>query len=171
MLEGFSEWLTNTPVSTFLANTTHVSTWLIVPVSQTVHIIGVAVVMIAVGMLNLRLLGIAGTRQSFAQMTGQYMPWLWGALIALFVTGALQTLAEPGRELLNVGFRIKMVLLVIVVAITMLYERRLKIDPNYWESSSDRRALAHRLAAFSLVLWVGIVAAGRLIAYLDMRLE
>ena len=33
------------------------------------------------------------------------------------------------------------------------------------------RALAHRLAAFSLVLWVGIVAAGRLIAYLDMRLE
>ena len=117
------------------------------------------------------LLGIAGTRQSFAQMTGQYMPWLWGALIALFVTGALQTLAEPGRELLNVGFRIKMVLLVIVVAITMLYERRLKIDPNYWESSSDRRALAHRLAAFSLVLWVGIVAAGRLIAYLDMRLE
>ena len=58
MLEGFSEWLSSTPVNAFLADTTKLSTWLIVPMSQTIHIVGVAVVMIAVGMLNLRLLGV-----------------------------------------------------------------------------------------------------------------
>jgi hypothetical protein len=31
--------------------------------------------------------------------------------------------------------------------------------------------MAHVLATVSLVLWVGIAAAGRLIAYLDMRQE
>jgi hypothetical protein len=171
MLEGFSEWLSNTPVSTFLADTTHLSTWLIVPMSQTIHIIGVAVVMIAVGMINLRLMGIAGTRQSFAQLTGQYMPWLWGALIVLLITGVIQTIAEPGREILNVGFRIKVVLLAIVVAITALYESRVKTDPNYWDSTSGRKKTAYQLASLSLVCWIGIAIAGRMIAYMDMRLE
>lgn len=171
MLEGFSEWLTNTPVNAFLADTTRMSTWLIVPMSQTIHIVGVAVVMIAVGMLNLRLLGVGVTRQSFAQMSAQYMPWLWGAMIVLLFTGVVQTVAEPGREILNVGFRIKIVLLAIVVAITALYEQRVKSDPNYWDASSARKKTAYKLASLSLVLWVGIAIAGRMIAYMDMRLE
>jgi hypothetical protein len=171
MLEGFSEWLSSTPVNAFLADTTKLSTWLIVPMSQTIHIVGVAVVMIAVGMLNLRLLGVAGRRQSFGQMTTQYMPWLWGALIVLFITGVIQTVAEPGREILNVGFRIKVVLLAVVIAITAIYEKRVKTDPNYWEATEERKQTAAKLAIFSLVLWVGIAVAGRMIAYLDMRLE
>ena len=93
------------------------------------------------------------------------------ALIILFITGAVQTIAEPGRELLNIGFKAKMVLLVIVVAIAMVYENTVKKDPNYWEHSPERRRKAHVLATVSLVLWFGIAAAGRLIAYLDMRQE
>ena len=81
----------------------------------------------------------------------------------------MQTIAEPGRELLNVSFRIKMVLLLITVAITIFYEHAVKGDPNYWEHSLERRKMARMLASFSMVLWFGIAAAGRLIAYLDMR--
>jgi len=171
MLEGFSDWLTQTELNAFLANTTRMSTWLIIPVSQSIHILCVAVVMIAIGILNLRLLGIAGKRESFAQLTAELMPWIWTSLIILFITGAVQTIAEPGRELLNIGFKAKMVLLVIVVAITMVYENTVKKDPNYWEHSPERRRKAHVLATVSLVLWFGIAAAGRLIAYLDMRQE
>jgi hypothetical protein len=171
MLETFSTWLAQTPLNAFLSDTNHMSTWLIIPISQTIHILGVTVVMMAVGMLNLRLLGIAGTRQSFAQVSAQYMPWLWGGLIVLFLTGVLQTIAEPGRELLNISFKIKMVMLLIVVAITALYEQRVKGEPNYWDMTPERRQMAYTLASLSLVLWVAIVAAGRLIAYLDMRLE
>ena len=171
MLEDFSEWLTQTQLSAFFADTTHLSTWLIIPLSQTIHILGVAVVMISVGVLNLHLLGIAGTRRSFAQLAGQLIPWIWGALIVLFVTGALQTIAEPGRELLNLGFRVKMVLLLIVAAITLIYQITLGKDPHYWEYTVQRRQAARTLATISLVLWVGIAVAGRLIAYLDMRGE
>ncbi|HXJ00504.1 MAG TPA: DUF6644 family protein [Micropepsaceae bacterium] len=169
MLEDFSQWLAQTQLSAFLADTTHLSTWLIIPVSQCIHILAVAVVLISVGVLNLHLLGIGGTRQTFAQLARQLIPWVWGALFVLFLTGALQTIAEPGRELLNIGFRIKMAMLVLTAATTLIYQITLKKDPNYWELSPQRRQTGRMLATLSLFLWVGIAALGRLIAYLDMR--
>ena len=171
MLQQFSDWLTQTDINAFLSDTTHVSTWLIVPVSQSIHILAVAFIMIAVAVLNLRLLGFAGGRQNFAQLAARLMPWIWGALLALFLTGAVQTLAEPGRELLNISFQIKVVLLLIVAAITVFYERAVKRDPTYWENSPEHQRLGRFLASVSLVLWIGIAVAGRLIAYLDMRTE
>ena len=171
MLQEFSDWLTQTDLNAFLSDTTHIETWLIIPVSQSIHIMAVAVVMICVAVLNLRLLGFAGGHRSFAQMAARLMPWVWGGLIALFATGVIQTMAEPGREILNISFQIKLVLLVIVAAITVFYQRALKKDPAYWENSPEHRRMGQLLASVSLVLWIGIAVAGRLIAYLDMRSE
>ena len=93
------------------------------------------------------------------------MPWIWSALAVLFVTGAIQTIAEPTRELMNNTFRIKIVMLLIAVAITVLYRTQVQKDPDYWQRSGERRTAAFALASLSLVLWLGIVAAGRLVAY------
>jgi hypothetical protein len=169
MFESLSQWLGNTSLSLFFSDTTRLETWLIVPISQTVHILAVTVVMISVGMLNLRMLGVAGTRQTFPQLASQLIPWVWGALIALFITGLIQTIAEPGRELLNYGFRIKMVLLALSVAVTVFYEHSVRNDPNYWVYSPERQKLGRFLAISSLTMWVVIAALGRLIAYLDTR--
>lgn|SRR5215471_8713323 len=167
MLEGFTEWLEQSPLTAVFSDTNQLSTWLIIPTSQSIHIICVAVVMISVAIINLRLLGIAGNRQSFADLTGHLMPWVWTALIVLAITGAIQTIAEPSRELLNIGFRAKMIMLAIMVAIMMVYESTLKKDPHYWDQSRERRRTGKILASVSLVTWIGIVVAGRLIAYLD----
>jgi len=171
MLQGFTEWLTGTEASAVLSDTTQFATWLIIPVSQCIHLICVAIVMISVGLLNLRLLGVAGARQSFAQLADHLMPWIWAALTVLFITGTIQTVAEPGRELLNIGFKTKMVLLMCAVAITVVYQTTIRKDPKYWDRSPERRKMAQMLASISLVLWIGIAAAGRLIAYLDLRHE
>ena len=165
MLQGLSDFLEQTALHTIFADTTRLETWLIIPLSQTIHILGVAIVMTAIGMLNLQLLGVRVTKQSFAELSAGWMPWIWSALAVLFVTGAIQTIAEPTRELMNNTFRIKIVMLLIAVAITVLYRTQVKKDPDYWQRSGDRRAAAFALASLSLVLWLGIVAAGRLVAY------
>src|ERR1051326_5020318 len=103
MLEGFAEWLSLTPVNTVFSDTNEFWTWLIIPVSQCIHIVCVAIVMMSVGLLNMRLLGVTGTRQSFAQLTADLMPWFWTALIVLFLTGTVQTIAEPRSEERRVG--------------------------------------------------------------------
>jgi hypothetical protein len=165
MLQDLSDWLEQTALHTLFADTTRLETWLIIPLSQTIHILGVGVVMIAIGMLNLQLLGVRVTKQNFAELSAGWMPWIWAGMAALLVTGVVQTIAEPTRELMNNTFRIKIVMLVIAVAITFLYGAQVKKDPGYWQRSGERRAAAYALASLSLVLWLGIIAAGRLIAY------
>ena len=165
MLQELSDWLEQTALHTIFADTTRLETWLIIPLSQTIHILGVAIVMTAIGMLNLQLLGVRVTKQSFAELSAGWMPWIWSALAVLFVTGAVQTIAEPTRELMNNTFRIKIVMLLIAVAITVLYRTQVQKDPDYWQRSGERRTAAFALASLSLVLWLGIVAAGRLVAY------
>jgi hypothetical protein len=170
MFEGFVEWLQDTPLTAVLSDTTNFWTWLIIPLSQCVHLVCVAFVMMSVGLLNLKLLGGAVTRESFAQLVRHLMPWIWSALTLLFLTGVIQTIAEPARELMNIGFRTKMVLLFVTVLITVFYESTVKKDPNYW-SAPEHRNLAHVLASLSLVFWIGIVTAGRMIAYLGFQQE
>jgi hypothetical protein len=169
MFQGFVAWLEQTRASLFLSDTTGFWTWLIIPLSQCVHIISIGMLLICVGMLNFRLLGIGSDRRSFAQLAAVLMPWIWTCLVVLFLTGTVQTVAEPGRELLNVGFKVKMALLLTVVMITLLYERSVRNDPQYWEHSPGRRSMGRLLASVSLILWIGVAASGRLIAYLDMR--
>ena len=165
MFEGLSSWLEQTELHSIFSDTTHLATWLIIPISQTVHILGVAIVMIAIGMMNLHLLGVQVTQQNFAQLSSRWMPWMWAAMVVLFLTGVIQTIAEPTREFMNNTFRIKLVMLVVAVAITVIYRMQIKKDPKYWDRSGEHRTLALGLASLSLVLWLGIVAAGRLIAY------
>jgi hypothetical protein len=166
MLQEFSDWLARSQLSAVFSDTTRLETWLIIPLSQSIHILGIALVMIAVGMLNLQLLGVRVTRLSFAQHSARWMPWIWIGMAVLLVTGVVQTIAEPTREIMNHTFRIKMVMVAVVLAITVAYRRQVKTDPKYWERTSERRTVAYSLASLSLVLWLGIVAAGRLIAYI-----
>ena len=164
MVEAFCNWLVDTPLSHLFAD----RIWTIA-VSQTIHILAVSVVMISVGLLNLRMLGVGGRDRSFSNVMMQSAPWIWTALTILLLTGIVQTLAEPGRELLNVAFRVKMLLLLCTAGITYFYQKTLRKDAHYWDAGSGHRGLGVTLAVISLVFWIGIVVAGRLIAYMDMR--
>jgi hypothetical protein len=74
--------------------------------------------------------------------------------------------AEPARALQNPAFQLKMLLLVLVVGLCVAIGRPLRRDGGYWSRSAGRRGLVAVLAVTSLLLWVGIVFAGRWIAYL-----
>jgi uncharacterized membrane protein SirB2 len=157
MIESFCNWLSNTSVSL----TIQTVMW-IIPAVQTVHILCVAVVMSCMAMLDLRLIGIAGHRQSVSQMVSRFVPWVWGALPVLLASGLILIVGEPARELLNPYFRAKMVMLATVIAITFIVQRQNKKEANYWEG---RRVAAAGMGLVSLLFWVGIVTAGRWIAY------
>ena len=59
-----------------------------------------------------------------------------------------------------------MAMLAVTLAITALYATALRKDARFWERSRARRVTLKGLATLSLVLWIGVVAAGRLIAYI-----
>jgi len=157
MLERFCDWLSNTPFSLMIQSVN----W-IIPAVQTVHILCVAVVMSSMAMLDLRLIGLVGRRRAISEMAGRFVPWVWRTLVVLAASGSILIIGEPSRELLNPYFRAKMVMLVIVSLITFFVQRRTAKNAEYWET---KRAAARLAGLASLLLWVGIITAGRWIAY------
>ena len=153
-IQEFCNWLARTPVSVGLQSTP----WAI-PAVQTVHILCIAIVVTYNGMLHLRLMGVAGKSRTMAQMAGDFMPWIWGALAVLAITGVTMIIGEPARELTNLVFWLKMSMLVPVVGLTLFLQRVIKRDAVYWEATAARRKSAKVFAIVSLFLWVSILAA------------
>ena len=136
-----------------------------VPLVQTVHIIAIAVLLSSVYFISFKLLGLIRGSQSLAAASARSMPWMWSALGVLLVTGALLTITEPARELLNWAFRTKMVLVLTLSALLLLIQARLRGNAAYWSESPAKRSAARAIGAAALLIGAAIVTAGRWIAY------
>jgi hypothetical protein len=155
-------WLEQTPLSQTIQ-----STGWIVPTVQTVHILAIAAVMSSVLMIDLRLLGILGRDQPLARVSERFLPVIWWTLPILLATGILMIIGEPVRSLESPVFQLKMALLVVAMIVTLSYQVALGSDPSFWDLSIGRREGARIIAVLSLLVWAGIVFAGRWIAYYD----
>lgn len=91
------------------------------PIIQTVHILGIAVVMGSVVILDLRILGLAVPSQKISEMTRRLMPWLWWALASNFVSGSFFLFARPNRYFNNPVFGWKMSFLIPAILITLVF--------------------------------------------------
>jgi uncharacterized membrane protein SirB2 len=157
-LKQFADWLSTTSPSVFIQNN---NGWAI-PAIQTVHIVGIALVLGSVLMMNLRILGWAGTDQTVRQTTNRFGPWLNAALGLLLVTGILLIIGEPVRELMTFSFWLKMTLLAISICLTALFQMRLRKHRDEAELNGGSLKL---FAIVTLLMWASIIVLGRLIAY------
>jgi hypothetical protein len=135
------------------------------PITQSLHILGIAAVTGSSLMLNLRILGVAVPSQNVSEMIRRLMPWTWSALLVNALTGSLFVIARPLRYYFNPVFAIKFSLLVPALVLAFIIHRQSRTEAGYWERSPMRRIALGVIAAVSLVLWVGVVLAGRWIAY------
>jgi hypothetical protein len=137
------------------------------PLVQTVHILSIAAIMGSIVLIDLRVLGLALPSQSTTELVRRLMPWTWWALPALAASGLVFICARPSRYLFNPVFGLKFAMLAPAVILAVVFQRGSIRDGQFWERSRGRRAAARAVAAFSLLLWTGVVMAGRWIAYAD----
>ena len=156
----FAQWLAQTGIS--LAIQTNL--W-VIPTIQSIHIVAIGVVLSSVFMLDLRVLGWAGTDQTLGETSRRFAPWLWGALGVLFVTGLVMVIGEPVRELLSLSFWLKMSMIVVGAVLVAGFQVTLARNARQWEPSVTRRRTTRCLAVLTFLVWCSIVILGRLIAY------
>jgi hypothetical protein len=160
-LNRFAEWLSQTYLSILIQN--H-NSW-VIPTIQSIHIVGIGVVVASVFMVDLRILGWSGMDQTLRQTTNRFGPWLTGALCVLLATGALMVIGEPVRELVTVSFWIKMVLVAVGTLVAGVFQLSLRRHEQDWEDTISGRASIKWLAILTFLIWVAIIILGRLIAY------
>jgi hypothetical protein len=159
-LHDFCSWLEHTSMS----QTIQTVSW-IVPAVQTVHILAIAAVMGSVLMINLRLMGVVGRDQPLPRFSKRFLPVIRWTLPVLLATGIIMIIGEPARSLENAIFQLKMCLLIAAIIVTFGYQIPLGKNPSFWQMTKVRRGVSLVIALLSLALWVGIVFAGRWIAY------
>jgi hypothetical protein len=161
-LDAFCTWLKDTSFSVTLQSVE----W-IVPAVQTVHILAIGAVAGAALAVAFRSLGLSGRDRTTSAVAAQFLPVVWGALPVLLATGLVLIVAEPARALENPVFWTKMSLLGTAMVVTAVYHLPLRRDPTFWDGSLTRKRATKVLAIASLLLWTGIIFAGRWIAYVD----
>jgi uncharacterized membrane protein len=159
-LQAVSDYLSHTQLSLAIQSTT----WMI-PIIQSIHIACVCIVLGSYLIMDLRVLGFVGSSMPVASVVKRFVPWIWYALAVLLCTGSLLMIAEPGRDLNNPTFQLKMMLVVAISIVTYILASPLKADLGYWEASAGRQAVAKLIAIASLAMVVAIIFAGRWIAY------
>jgi Ca2+/Na+ antiporter len=161
MVKQFAEWLSTTSPSVFIQN--H-NSW-VIPTIQSIHIIGIGVVLGSAFMIYLRILGWAGLDQTLRQTAGRFGPWLTGGLWLMLVTGLLMVVGEPVRELVTFSFWLKMFLVAVSTAIATVFLVVIRRHDQQWEETLVKRRSIQGLAILTFLIWVCIIILGRLIAY------
>jgi cation transport ATPase len=155
-LLDFCAYLENTP----LALTIQGSFW-IVPLMQTLHILSISALLISALMMNLRMLNIVGKSDVISVVISRYIHIIWFALPVLLISGGILIVGEPARSLANPAFQMKMVMLIAVIGITVGIQR----IGSTGNDQMQAKGIVQLLAVLAVLLWLGIVACGRWIAY------
>lgn len=125
------------------------------------HTFGLALLVGANVIVDLRLLGVAPTiplaplRKLFRIM--------WTGFGINAVTGVLLVFAYPTKSLTNLDFYVK--LTVIGLAVWVMEKLRSRVFEDRGLGEAEMMARGANLAKLSLVLWFGAITAGRLLAY------
>ena len=156
------EWLANTSWSIAL----HESRYAFLVV-LTIHVLTLSVFVGTSLMIDLRLLGVAMIRVPASQVIERLVPWSAAGLILMMTSGALLFYAAPLVRYQNIFFRMKMATLVLALLNAWLFHRTVYRRIVDWDRDAVPPRAARVAAGLSLVLWVVIITAGRMMAYQD----
>jgi len=159
-LRDLCGWLAATPLSESIQT----AGW-IIPALQTIHILCVAVLFSSAILFDLRIWRLLQRDVPLADVARRFLPTIWPVLLILLLTGSLLIIGEPRRSLLNTTFYLKMTLLAVAIVLTVALQWPLSSAPQFWERNWGRRLVARGTAALSILVWCGIIFAGRWIAY------
>lgn len=142
---GLSVWIRDNPF------------WLIL----SFHAIGMALLVGASAIIDLRLLGVA--RDLPIAPLKKLYAIIWLGFWIQVVTGGLLLIGYPTKSLTNWDFYLKLFLIGVALAFMLVLKKKVFADESL--NDADMMARGKVLAVFTLVLWLAAITAGRMLAY------
>jgi len=151
-------WIKQTPVGEFVRN----STWAF-PTLQSLHFIGMTMLIGVVGAIDLRVLGVA--RGLPIHPLHRLLPLAFIGFGINLLTGLMFFAHDPFVYAYNMSFRIKMLLILVAGLNALWFQLGVFIDVDKWEPGIEASRLAKVISALSLLIWFAVITAGRFIAF------
>jgi len=157
MIDSIIAWLDASAINGWV--TGYVWVW---PAMEVLHFVGLCLLMGALLVIDLGLIGVI---KNFApKATHALLKIVFIGFALNLITGLLFIFGDPGRYFINIGFQIKIALIVLAGVNALWYLRRIapKVDRlDTFQANTETKVVG----ALSLLLWFGVLMMGRLIPY------
>ena len=134
------------------------------PIVETIHICAFAIVVGSIVVLDLRLIGLS-RRVPVSRLASHVLPWTIGAFFVAALAGLTMFTAHAADYVTNEVFMLKMGLILAAgVNAALLHVGAMRAS-GAWDTDFGPPARVRVAAAVSILLWFGVIACGRLLAY------
>jgi hypothetical protein len=149
--------------SSTIGRNVRMSNWMF-PTVESFHIVGLILVIGSIMWLDFRLLGFS-SRKSVTKVSLEVMPFAWVGFIVSMSTGIILWTSEAAHLYINPAFRLKMLMLVMIGLNASFFELVTRRNVSHWDVDTRTPIAAKLSGLLSICLWIGVVVAGRWIAY------
>ena len=140
------------------------SPWLF-PTLESVHVVAITLVVGSIMIVDLRLLGITSNKKPVSELATEVLPWTWGLFALAAASGIGMFISKAPEYFDNLPFRIKMALMALAGANMLIFHLTAYRSVHLWDRDAPTLIAAKVAAGLSLGFWVGVVTAGRWIAF------
>ena len=139
------------------------ATYWLWPILEIFHFFGLTLLMGGLIIVDLRMIGFLS--YIGLEEVKKLLPLVIFGFLVNLITGVLFLFGDPSRYSINIGFQIKMILVLLAGCNAAIYH--LKVEPLFSNLNlTDRLPLVIKITGFtSLTLWTGVLLLGRLVPY------
>jgi hypothetical protein len=140
--------------------------WLwLYPIIEILHIAGLAVLVGAAVLFDIRLLGLSRSIR-VTVLASHLLPWARRSLFLIVPTGLMMFTAHATEMASNPAFQLKLTLLIAAGINAAAFHAGVFRTVTAWDTEAAAPLGAKISGILSLCLWAGVITCGRLLAYL-----
>jgi hypothetical protein len=156
-LRTFAQWLSTTTLAGYMNGPWE---W---PIAESLHFIGLSLLMGTVGLFDLRLLGL-GKRIPFAALH-RLIPWGIGGYVLNILTGICFLAASADQYMYNPAFQLKILSMGIAGVNVLIFYTTMFRKVRTLKPGENAPLPARIIGGVSLVCWLSVITFGRLITF------
>lgn len=161
-LESLGQYLQSADIATALRESQ-----LMYPIVMFGHLAGMGLFGGMILMTDLRLLGIGMKSFTITETVKALRPWKHLGITLVATCGFFLAWAKAERYLGNPYFQIKLTLLFLIICHSIFFRKSVYRNTEELDKLPQVPGKAKAAAILSIVMWIGVVAAGRWIAYYE----
>ena len=159
-MEGILTWMESSALARMVVD----NAWAF-PALETVHFIGLILLIGSLYVIDLRFLGFAPRIPLDAII--KFIPVSIIGFTINFSTGIMFLFADPFRYYPNLAFRLKMLAVLLAGLNALWFKFAVDLEALASDNTAQPRMTLRWIAGISLLLWTSVIVFGRMIPYLE----
>jgi hypothetical protein len=154
------QWIQDSSVGTGIRESTYVF-----PLIEASHVLGLAVSVGTIAVVDLRLIGAALTKEPVTDVIEQLQPWTLSGFALQFISGGFLFWSEAARLYPSYSYRAKFIFMFFLGVNALLFHTTIYKSVDNWNSDAVTPFRARMAGWIGITFWSAVIFFGRWTAY------